>query len=514
MATDPRHHIFEDRPGSRCARPYSHSHTGVRRGGCSWIYRAPPILFGGAKALENNSSVPSSSSFCSAEIPLAGPSPDVHCYNVLSNKWSRLNPLGEPPSPRAAHASTTVGMLVVVQGGIGPAGLSDPDLHVLDLSQQTPQWNRVLVHGSGPGQRYGHVMALIGERFLLVIGGNDGQSHLADRVKAHLHSCMRLQVYSDGLLLLCGGRDCNGVPLSNVYVLARSNEGKWAWASSPILPPSPPRYHHAAHLSTGLWCDSDYAVANPLTWRCKHAAAAVGHRIFIYGGLSAGVVLDDLVIVEDSLDVVEKTKGAFGSPIKIPPNNNNSSHSGKALVRLHHRAVVAAAKSARKLLDCQLSTHNVSKKIIVQLLKPKGWKPPVRRRFFLDYNEIAELCDSAERIFSTQPSLLKLKAPIKIFGDIHGQFEDLMRFFDEYGAPSTAGDIKYIDYLFLGDYIDRGQHSLETISLLLALKVEYPNNVHLIRGSHETADINALFGFRKECIERMGREMGYGLGSG
>jgi hypothetical protein len=51
--------------------------------------------------------------------------------------------------------------------------------------------------------------------------------------------------------------------------------------------------------------------------------------------------------------------------------------------------------------------------------------------------------------------------------------------------------------------VDRGQHSLETITLLLALKVEYPLNVHLIRGNHEAADINALFGFRIECIERM-----------
>jgi hypothetical protein len=168
-------------------------------------------------------------------------------------------------------------------------------------------------------------------------------------------------------------------------------------------------------------------------------------------------------------------------------------------------------------------------------LKPRGWKPPVRRQFFLDCNEIADLCDSAERIFASEPTVLQLKAPIKIFGDLHGQFGDLMRLFDEYGSPSTAGDISYIDYLFLGDYVDRGQHSLETISLLLALKVvlsvlcqfcldagvlvafdhrrfdvlflvlqvEYQHNVHLIRGNHEAADINALFGFRIECIERM-----------
>ena len=82
-----------------------------------------------------------------------------------------------------------------------------------------------------------------------------------------------------------------------------------------------------------------------------------------------------------------------------------------------------------------------------------------------------------------------------------------MRLFAEYGSPSTAGDIAYIDYLFW-DYADRGAFSLETMSLLLALKVEHPDNVHLLRGNHEEADINALFGFRIECIERLGEEAG------
>lgn len=82
-------------------------------------------------------------------------------------------------------------------------------------------------------------------------------------------------------------------------------------------------------------------------------------------------------------------------------------------------------------------------------------------------------------------SCIPCAAPVKIFGDLHGQFGDLMRLFEEYGTPSTAGDIPYIDYLFLGDYVDRGAHSLETICLLLALKIEHPHSVHLIRGNHE-----------------------------
>ncbi|GFP97174.1 serine/threonine-protein phosphatase bsl3 [Phtheirospermum japonicum] len=246
------------------------------------------------------------------------------------------------------------------------------------------------------------------------------------------------------------------------------------------------------------------------------------------------------------VELPDRDRGAEATPsgkqisTLIKPDSAVS-NSPSAGVRLHHRAVVVAAETggalggmvrqlsidqfenegrrvsygtpesataARKLLDRQMSINSVPKKVLAHLLKPRGWKPPVRRQFFLDCNEIADLCDSAERIFASEPSVLQLKAPIKIFGDLHGQFGDLMRLFDEYGSPSTAGDIAYIDYLFLGDYVDRGQHSLETISLLLALKVEHPHQIHLIRGNHEAADINALFGFRIECIERMGERDG------
>ena len=93
---------------------------------------------------------------------------------------------------------------------------------------------------------------------------------------------------------------------------------------------------------------------------------------------------------------------------------------------------------------------------------------------------------SAER--TEIPTRWYAAAPVKIFGDLHGQFGDLMRLFEEYGTPSTAGDITYIDYLFLGDYVDRGAHSLETICLLLALKIEHPKAVHLIRGNHEVGN--------------------------
>ncbi|XP_055833201.1 serine/threonine-protein phosphatase BSL3 isoform X1 [Solanum dulcamara] len=714
----------EDGPGPRCG----HTLTAVPAVGeeGSPNYIGPRlILFGGATALEGNSAASGTpSSAGSAGIRLAGATADVHCYDVLTNKWSRITPIGEPPTPRAAHVATAVGTMVVIQGGIGPAGLSAEDLHVLDLTQQRPRWHRVVVQGPGPGPRYGHVMALVGQRYLMAIGGNDGKRPLADvwalDTAAKPYEWRKLEpegegpppcmyatasARSDGLLLLCGGRDANSVPLASAYGLAKHRDGRWEWAIAPGVSPSP-RYQHAAvfvnarlHVSggalgggrmvedsssvavldtaAGVWCDTKSVVTSPrtgrfsadaaggdaaveLTRRCRHAAAAVGDLIFIYGGLRGGVLLDDLLVAED-LAAAETTSAAshaaaaaanlqegrlagrygfgdertrqtvpdavndgsvvLGNAVAPPVNGDmytdistenvmlqgsrrlskgveylveasaaeaeaitatlaaakarqqgngevelpdrdggaEATPSGKAAstsinldssgsnnsaptgVRLHHRAIVVAAETggalggmvrqlsidqfenegrrvsygtpenataARKLLDRQMSINSVPKKLITHLLKPRGWKPPVRREFFLDCNEIADLCDSAERIFASEPTVLQLRAPIKIFGDLHGQFGDLMRLFDEYGSPSTAGDIAYIDYLFLGDYVDRGQHSLETITLLLALKVEYPHNIHLIRGNHEAADINALFGFRIECIERLGERDG------
>ena len=133
--------------------------------------------------------------------------------------------------------------------------------------------------------------------------------------------------------------------------------------------------------------------------------------------------------------------------------------------------------------------------LIRRLLDGKKGKAP-GKKVQLSEAEIRHLCVTAKAIFLSQPNLLELEAPINVCGDIHGQFSDLLRLFDYGGLPPTA------NYLFLGDYVDRGKQSIETICLLLAYKIKFPDNFFLLRGNHECASINRIYGFYDECKRR------------
>ena len=149
-------------------------------------------------------------------------------------------------------------------------------------------------------------------------------------------------------------------------------------------------------------------------------------------------------------------------------------------------------------------------KFIKYLLRPEHWitinsKKQSEQPFHFPLAEVSKLISQVKTILEKEPILLKINTPVKIFGDIHGQFIDLMNFFNKWGMPSETnnGDILSNDYLFLGDYVDRGYLSLETICLLFALKIKYPERIHLLRGNHEDLLVNYSFGFRDECINRL-----------
>ncbi|CAA0160706.1 unnamed protein product [Arabidopsis thaliana] len=578
----------EDWPGPRCG----HTLTAVFVNNSHQL-----ILFGGSTTAvaNHNSSLP--------EISLDGVTNSVHSFDVLTRKWTRLNPIGDVPSPRACHAAALYGTLILIQGGIGPSGPSDGDVYMLDMTNN--KWIKFLVGGETPSPRYGHVMDIAAQRWLVIFSGNNGNEILDDTWALDTRgpfSWDRLnpsgnqpsgRMYAsgssreDGIFLLCGGIDHSGVTLGDTYGLKMDSDN--VWTPVPAVAPSP-RYQHTAvfggsklHViggilnrarlidgeavvavldtETGEWVDTNQPETSAsganrqnqyqLMRRCHHAAASFGSHLYVHGGIREDVLLDDLLVAETSqssspepeednpdnymlLDdyLMDEPKPLSSEPEassfimrstseiamdrlaeahNLPTIENAFYDSAiEGYVPLQHGAETVGNRGGLvRTASLDQSTQDLHKKVISTLLRPKTWTPPANRDFFLSYLEVKHLCDEVEKMFMNEPTLLQLKVPIKVFGDIHGQYGDLMRLFHEYGHPSVEGDITHIDYLFLGDYVDRGQHSLEIIMLLFALKIEYPKNIHLIRGNHESLAMNRIYGFLTECEERMGESYGF-----
>ena len=122
----------------------------------------------------------------------------------------------------------------------------------------------------------------------------------------------------------------------------------------------------------------------------------------------------------------------------------------------------------------------------------------LRKCQYITEIEVKLLCEKAKELFIEESNVQCIDAPITICGDIHGQFDDLTELFTKGGkCPET-------NYLFMGDFVDRGFNSVETFLLLLALKVRYPDRITLIRGNHETRQITQVYGFYDECMRKYG----------
>lgn len=126
------------------------------------------------------------------------------------------------------------------------------------------------------------------------------------------------------------------------------------------------------------------------------------------------------------------------------------------------------------------------------------WISKVLKCDYLLENELKKLCNLVKTILIEESNVQPVSSPVTVCGDIHGQFHDLLELF------KTGGELPKTRYIFMGDFVDRGYYSLETLTLLLLYKARYPQHITLLRGNHESRQITQIYGFYEECQRKYG----------
>ena len=129
------------------------------------------------------------------------------------------------------------------------------------------------------------------------------------------------------------------------------------------------------------------------------------------------------------------------------------------------------------------------------------WEAKLRNAEILSLPDLKQLLRMADEMLIEESNVQSVSSPVTICGDIHGQFPDLLQLFRIAGEISADKDMNYI---FLGDLVDRGYNSVETLTFLLLLKVKFPEKITLIRGNHETRQVTSIYGFYDECNRKYG----------
>ncbi len=429
---------------------------------------------------------------------------DVWCLNVDASPftWTKVTCKSESPPPRVYHSGaqclsgSAAGMLVIFGGrGADQSALSD-SWGLRRHRDGSWDWVRAPSRpGIVPLGRYQHSAVFVGT-VMLVAGGRTNQvsevvpfeaynTETAEWVnlpslRRFRHACW---LGDDRMLYLHGGfiQDAPNLPTNSVIrcniqriVKTKDKETPKPAAGPEAKVPAGTKYSapkQVVHVP-----DGSHPVDGPLHPMQEEekvfCLSNQAHVAVSRGGEDGHSDMADMVrrISIDRLQ--DESRKMVGRP-KVP--------------------VVGAAASPKDTL-CSA--------FITRLMRVKENSTVLTDPVFAFKREyVVELAKEFQRVLQTQKNVVAVRTPVKIFGSLFGNFVDLMRLFDSWKAPSS--DIESFAYVFLGNYVDRGLRGLETVCLLMALKVKYPDQIHLLRGCHEDRTVNAVYGFGDECSKRL-----------
>ena len=465
--------------------------------------------------------------------------------------WSEVQTLGPTPGKRYGHSMAYMEPFFVLFGGNSNPELNN-DVWIININNDISQWERIIFEKDNliPCSRLYHTCDICNEGnlkgMMVIFGGRDSKEtplndiwtlakhgngtwswekiELKNEYKINSRFNHSMVIYNEFIIIL-GGKGFNqkGNPLPIEVINTINNEG---------------------YNFEGIYMN-------------RQTNFIFENNIFLFGGFDGKNQQKPLgnlyqISLEKLFEINEILKNIFGNKNVIyninnskKINNNNTNNSKKMQFRLTQDVVIGAGGiedqnmedpstyykvSLNKLLEENKrikeskEIHNINllllnkhqynealiEKFIQTLLRPFDWfdekVQEIHSNLPFTDEEILNLIEGVIPILEKDQSLIRIRSPCKIFGNLYGLYNDLMRYFESYGNPSDdnqMGDINVMQYIFLGDFCDRGFHSLEVIFLLFALKIKYPQFIYLIRGHHEDKNINIKYGLGDECIDRL-----------
>ena len=460
-------------------------------------------------------------------------------------KYQMIN--GISPGPRYGHSLNYIKPYFVLFGGNFNPSLSN-DVWIVNINDKIGEWKKIVFQNNvGPSPRLYHTSQICNSGKhtgkLIIFGGRDSNENPLNDIwilslnqenewnwsRAFIKNNDELaprynhsMIFYNDLIIIIGGRghNSNNIPLiTEVYDMETCEVFKFA----------------------GI----------PMN---RHSNFIYNNNIVLYGGFNSKTLsrisLEKIFAKSSLLNKLDLNKDSADKNKINKINKKNNLNNKKSQFKLSPDVIIGSGGVAidgeeDKIQDDQSIFHVISidklteenkrigevpnkniislldnkrtyngkliEKFISTLLRPFDWYnnkeiDSIHESLPFTNQEIFDLIKEVIPCLEKDHSLIRIRSPCKIFGNIHGVYTDLMRYFESFGNPSDdnqMGDINVMQYIFLGDFCDRGLYSLEVILLLFALKVKYPDFIYLIRGHHEDKFINEKYGLGDECKDRL-----------